>query len=145
MSKSNNINFMIMNSSYGITEYLDFRKGIAAALSYSLMDSSIIKENLGYLDFKEITMEEIGKNKLMESMTVKENSKELKVIGEKTAKEFFSTIGGNINKEIKIIGEDNFENNELCKFISEELKKYSINTKVSLANKRKVTRRINKK
>lgn len=138
MSKSNNINFMIMNSSYGITQYLDFRKGIAAALNYSLMDSSIIKENLGYLDFKEITMEEIEKNKLMESMTVKENSKELKAIGEKRAKEFFSTIGGNINKEIKIIGEDNFENNELCKFISEELKKYSINTKVSLQTKEKL-------
>lgn len=145
MSKSNNINFMIINSNYGITQYLDFRKGIVAALNYSLMDSYIIKNNLGYLDFKEITMEEVEKNKLMESMIIKENSKDLKAIGEKRAKEFFSTIGGNINKEIKIIGEDKFETNELCKFINDELKKYSINIKVSLQPKEKLQEELMKK
>lgn len=144
-SESKKMVFMIMNTKYGATEYLDFRKGIYSSLNYSLINSYIMKNGLGYLDFKEISSDEIEKNEIMKSSYIKEYNEDFIKINENKAKDFFSIIPTGVKKEITIVAENSFENKETCEFIKEELKKYSITTKVNLFSKENLESELEKK
>lgn len=144
-SESEKMVFMMMNTKYGATEYLDFRKGIYSSLNYSLINSYIMKNGLGYLDFKEISSDEIEKNEIMKSSYVKEYNEDFIKINENKAKDFFSIIPTGMKKEITVVAEDSFENKEICEFIKEELKKYSIATKINLLSKEDLESELEKK
>lgn len=131
-SKSNNLTFMAINSTVGITKYLDFRKGIYTALSHSINNSYLLENNLARRDFKEITAEEVENNKIIPSNNEIVTNEEMIKKAEESSRNFFNVIPTDEKKQLTVIGLNNSENKILTEFIKEELKKYDIEVKIEL-------------
>lgn len=121
-----NLNYLVFNCVDGITQYLDFRKGLYLSLSNSIFDSYMVSNNLATADFREITADEIEENVFYKREVEQEFNKEIAEKNNALAKEFIAGIPNSLGASLKVVAIDSFESKKILEFLEIEFKKYGL-------------------
>ncbi|MGL4654517.1 MAG: ABC transporter substrate-binding protein [Sarcina sp.] len=129
---SANLQYMVFNSVEGISKYLDFRKAIYIDLSTALMDSYLIKNKFATMDYKEISSEEIEESIFYKRKYDQEYNATMTMKNLESAKNLLSGVPKTEEGKIKVIGEDNYENQKLIEFLKIEFEKLGLEAELNL-------------
>ncbi|WP_170272173.1 ABC transporter substrate-binding protein [Clostridium tarantellae] len=135
---TNIMKILIFNCDNAISGLLDFRKGIMNALNLELMDSYIIKNNIGKWNVNELNYLQVVEKDI--------SNKPIEILDNYDKRQSYYTQAiqffYNLNiydKTIRLIGKDTLENQFIGEFIRDLLKsKYSIKVSLNLYDEEKL-------
>ena len=133
--ESSRLEYMVFNSTKGLSQYLDFRKGIYIALSMSIMESYLPKNDFATVDIRPITKAEVEESVFYKKENKQVYSEEIKNKNFEMSSKYLKEIPNLTKDNLRIIAKDSFENKKLAEFIKEELEKYKINVSYKFYNK----------
>ncbi|MGL4761794.1 MAG: ABC transporter substrate-binding protein [Sarcina sp.] len=126
------LQYMVFNSTQGISKYLDFRKAIYLDLSMALMESYLVQNKFATMDFREISLDEIEESIFYKRIHNQEYNELTRNSNLKKAQTFLVGIPKSEPETIKIIGKDNFSNEKLVEFLKTEFEKLNLKSEFDL-------------
>ena len=126
------LQYMVFNSTEGISKYLDFRKAIYLDLSTALMESYLVQNRFATMDFREISSEEVEESIFYKRTHNQEYNELTRNSNFQKAQSFLLGVPKSEPEVIKVIGKENFANQKLIEFLKVEFEKLNLKAEFKL-------------